>query len=296
MELKQLKYFIEVAKREHLSEAALELNIAQSAISRQISQLESELNTKLFRREGRNIYLTDAGQRFMTQASKILEQTEQTLSMFRQEQASLDQNIKIGYVESYVTQLLTLLIQKFEKDQTHTTTLLPSLLDNASLLKAILNRELDVAFVDLTSALKKYNELEIIPLFEENYQLYVPKQDALMSTVNPPLNQLNSQPIFLLSQLPDYLLQLLENQAHCTTYRISSERLAIYLLKKQRGYVIMPQYIALPESEHWVKLNLSHTELKRTLCAIIRKDNHKPELSDLKTEISALLSHTSVYH
>ncbi|MDQ7114011.1 LysR family transcriptional regulator [Staphylococcus simulans] len=61
MEFKQLKYFIEVAKREHLSEAALELNIAQSAISRQISQLEEELNTKLFRREGRNIYLTEAG-------------------------------------------------------------------------------------------------------------------------------------------------------------------------------------------------------------------------------------------
>ena len=64
MEIKQLKYFIEVAKREHLSEAALELNIAQSAISRQISQLEDELNVSLFRREGRNIYLTKAGQRF----------------------------------------------------------------------------------------------------------------------------------------------------------------------------------------------------------------------------------------
>ena len=40
MEIKQLKYFIEVAKREHLSDAALELNIAQSAISRQITLLE----------------------------------------------------------------------------------------------------------------------------------------------------------------------------------------------------------------------------------------------------------------
>ena len=40
MEIKQLKYFVEVAKREHISEAALELNIAQSAISRQMTQLE----------------------------------------------------------------------------------------------------------------------------------------------------------------------------------------------------------------------------------------------------------------
>ena len=40
MEMKQLKYFVEVARREHISDAALELNIAQSAISRQIAQLE----------------------------------------------------------------------------------------------------------------------------------------------------------------------------------------------------------------------------------------------------------------
>ena len=39
MEMKQLKYFVE-ARREHISDAALELNIAQSAISRQIAQLE----------------------------------------------------------------------------------------------------------------------------------------------------------------------------------------------------------------------------------------------------------------
>ena len=40
MEIKQLRYFVEVARREHISEAALELNIAQSAISRQINLLK----------------------------------------------------------------------------------------------------------------------------------------------------------------------------------------------------------------------------------------------------------------
>lgn len=55
MEIKQLRYFIEVAKREHISETALELNIAQSAISRQITLLEQELNVSLFKKQGRNI-------------------------------------------------------------------------------------------------------------------------------------------------------------------------------------------------------------------------------------------------
>ncbi|MEJ7210405.1 LysR family transcriptional regulator, partial [Staphylococcus capitis] len=56
MEIKQLRYFVEVARREHISEAALELNIAQSAISRQINLLEKELQVPLFDRQGRNIY------------------------------------------------------------------------------------------------------------------------------------------------------------------------------------------------------------------------------------------------
>ena len=57
MEIKQLKYFVEVARSEHISDAALELNIAQSAVSRQITQLEKELNVTLFKRSGRNIIL-----------------------------------------------------------------------------------------------------------------------------------------------------------------------------------------------------------------------------------------------
>lgn len=43
MELRQLRYFVEVADREHVSEAAENLHVAQSAISRQIANLEEEL-------------------------------------------------------------------------------------------------------------------------------------------------------------------------------------------------------------------------------------------------------------
>lgn len=68
MEIKQLRYFIEVAKREHISETALELNIAQSAISRQITLLEQELNVSLFKKQGRNITLMNMLE--ITNASK----------------------------------------------------------------------------------------------------------------------------------------------------------------------------------------------------------------------------------
>ncbi|AMY05725.1 LysR family transcriptional regulator [Staphylococcus condimenti] len=294
MEFKQLKYFIEVAKREHLSEAALELNIAQSAISRQISQLEDELNVSLFRREGRHIYLTETGQRFLAEASKIVEESEHTLKMFQKEQEIESKRIKIGYVESYVSELLTLLIQKFENE--YTTTLLPLMKDNEALLHMLLTRDIDVAFMDLSSDLKRHNDLIITPLFEDSYVLYVPKQDPLASATHPPLNQLNQSTLFSLSEMPDALIQQIEHTTRNHIYRISSSRLASYLLKKNRGYVLAPQYALLKENDAWARLSLNHTELKRTICAVIHKDNHKPELKALQNEINALLSHTSVYH
>lgn len=48
MELRQIKYFIEVARREHVTEASEALHVAQSAVSRQIANLEIELGVDLF--------------------------------------------------------------------------------------------------------------------------------------------------------------------------------------------------------------------------------------------------------
>ncbi len=76
MELRQLKYFMEVAKREHMTEAADALHVAQSAVSRQIGNLESELGVDLFIRQGRRVRLTPIGRMFLestTQAMKMIE-------------------------------------------------------------------------------------------------------------------------------------------------------------------------------------------------------------------------------
>ena len=52
MELRQIHYFIEVAKREHVTEAAIHLHVAQSAVSRQIFNLESSLGLICFFEKG----------------------------------------------------------------------------------------------------------------------------------------------------------------------------------------------------------------------------------------------------
>ena len=61
MELLQLKYFLAVAKSEHMTNTAKQLHIAQPALTQSIHRLEQELGVSLFERAGRGIHLSPAG-------------------------------------------------------------------------------------------------------------------------------------------------------------------------------------------------------------------------------------------
>jgi LysR family nitrogen assimilation transcriptional regulator len=72
MELRQLRYFAEVAALENFSKAASSLRIAQPAISRQVQKLEDELGVELFSRVGRGMVLTKAGSLLAQHAAFVL--------------------------------------------------------------------------------------------------------------------------------------------------------------------------------------------------------------------------------
>ncbi|MCI1778425.1 MAG: LysR family transcriptional regulator [Bacteroidales bacterium] len=72
MELRQLKYFVQVAEDLNFTEASKKLFITQSTISQQIRQLEDELNISLFDRSAKKISLTEAGNEFLPHAIRVL--------------------------------------------------------------------------------------------------------------------------------------------------------------------------------------------------------------------------------
>lgn len=73
MELLQLKYFKLVASLEHITRASELLNISQPALSKTIRSLETELNTKLFNRNGKNIVLNSNGKIFLKYVTQVLQ-------------------------------------------------------------------------------------------------------------------------------------------------------------------------------------------------------------------------------
>jgi DNA-binding transcriptional LysR family regulator len=72
MTLEQLRIFVAVAEREHVTRAAADLNLTQSATSAAVAALEARYATKLFDRVGRRIALTDAGRIFLVEAKAVL--------------------------------------------------------------------------------------------------------------------------------------------------------------------------------------------------------------------------------
>jgi DNA-binding transcriptional LysR family regulator len=72
MELRHLRYFVAVAEAAHMGRAATALRVAQSALSRQLQDLEREVGATLFDRHPRGVRLTAAGEAFLGEARASL--------------------------------------------------------------------------------------------------------------------------------------------------------------------------------------------------------------------------------
>ncbi|WP_152095308.1 LysR family transcriptional regulator [Rhizobium dioscoreae] len=100
MDLRQLRYFVTVARERNFSRAADLLHIAQPPLSRQIQQLEEELGVQLIDRNQRPIALTEAGRFLYEQARHILVRTEHIIDQTRKIGSSKRERFVIGCVGS----------------------------------------------------------------------------------------------------------------------------------------------------------------------------------------------------
>ena len=106
MELRHLRYYIAVAEECHFGRAAERLHIAQSPLSQQIKQLESELGVQLLTRSTRRVELTPAGERFLIRAREMLAQLEAAVDEARRVDDGIVGHVTIGFTGSATYELL----------------------------------------------------------------------------------------------------------------------------------------------------------------------------------------------
>src|SRR5918996_1323592 len=85
MELRQLRYLDAVARRRSFTQAALDLHLAQSALSQQVGRLERELGVELLRRTTRRVEVTEVGELVLARAEADLLEGLEGVPLFEEE-------------------------------------------------------------------------------------------------------------------------------------------------------------------------------------------------------------------
>src|SRR3954468_12027194 len=114
MNLKQLQYFVQVARHGSLSRAATALRIGQPALSRHIRALEVDLRRSLFHRNGRGVVLTDAGARFLSYAQGMLSQMQGARAALEGSDDEVTGSVAVGLPASVGRALTVPLAQAFQ--------------------------------------------------------------------------------------------------------------------------------------------------------------------------------------
>lgn len=102
MELLQLKYFLELAKHQHLTRVAEMMYVSPSAISSSISRLEKELGVELFDHVGRNICLNEAGQEYLPYVENALNQLVDGEKRIKDIKSASGCNLTIAMTHPYI--------------------------------------------------------------------------------------------------------------------------------------------------------------------------------------------------
>lgn len=113
MELRVLRYFLEVVKEENITHAANLLHLSQPTLSRQLVQMEEELGVQLFIRGKRKIILTEEGLLLAHRAKEIIEMVDKTENELSEQKQLVNGKIMIGAGELAASKIFPQLIETF---------------------------------------------------------------------------------------------------------------------------------------------------------------------------------------
>jgi DNA-binding transcriptional LysR family regulator len=120
MEIRRLRYFVAVAEELSFTRAAARLHIAQPPLSIQIRALEQEIGARLFDRDQRHVFLTQAGKHLLDRAKGILASVESAKAEVRCAALGEVGSLHLGYASSAMfTSSLTSAIKQFQIGYPH---------------------------------------------------------------------------------------------------------------------------------------------------------------------------------
>src|SRR5438105_44753 len=149
MEIKQLKAFLAIAEAKTFTAGARRVNVTQAAISMQIRQLEEELGLPVFTRTPRRVILTEAGERLLDRARKILREHDTAIAENAEVAGAEHGRLRVGSASAeFAAQQLPHILQDIRKRYPNAE-LAVAAGTSQMLVDKIMHGEIDIAFVSL---------------------------------------------------------------------------------------------------------------------------------------------------
>lgn len=245
MTLEQIRYFIAAADYQHVGRAAQSVSISPSAVSAAISTLEDELNTKLFERRSKRIFLTPAGYELKTWGASLLKEVASVKFTIGKSQEELQGRYRLGASHFLATELLAPawfdLQDKYPK-------LVGDLraMDTGVLVGDVLGGRLDLGVV---FSVVNHPEIEQIKIHEGDLVIAVHKKHPILKkrfdiktlAQYPCVTHKSSQGSDVCEDHPVFSKLGI---APRTNVYFDSDEIALTKLKRSQAWVLLPDYIA----------------------------------------------------
>ncbi|MFQ9584747.1 MAG: LysR family transcriptional regulator [Blautia hansenii] len=250
MELRNINTFLKVAATQNFSKAAEQLGYSQSAVTVQIQQLEKELETPLFERIGKRVFLTERGMEFTSYANEIMGAANRA-RFFAKEKGELDGTLRIGGVESVCTAMLPDFLLTFHSSYPRVKITIKSG-TTEELMEMARSNEIDFVF----TLDRKICSGEWVKVVErKEHILFVTLAEQLQERKEQiPIQELAKKP-FLLTELGaayQYELERLLSERDLEIMpilEIGNTETIIHLLRKGMGLSFLPAFTVKEELE-----------------------------------------------
>ncbi len=193
MELRQLNYFVTVAKTLNFSQAARILHITQGTLSQQIKQLEDETGAQLFERDSRNVRLTEMGEEMLPLAHETLNAASLCSNRIKDLHGALAGSLNVGTTHSFCGLMVDAVKNFLQQNKGVKVHLYCG--TAAELLEMLRDRKLDLAIA--FKPIKEYEDVESEILFRTSLSVVMRKGHTLADKSNVTLEELERHWIVL---------------------------------------------------------------------------------------------------
>ena len=267
MNLNQLHYFSKLAEVEHYTKAAEELGISQPTLSHAVGALETELGTKLFEKQGRNITLTKYGKIFREYVDESIKTLDAGVKKVRSLTGQTEGVIELGYIYTLGSEFVPSLVSDFIRTHEELKVKFHFTVGNTSdIIQGLKEEKYDIGFCSMA---EKESGIQFTPVGTENLVVVVPKGHPLSYEKAIDLEQAAAYPqIFYTSN---------SGLRPVIAYEIEEDGCMAGLVSQNFGIAVMPEIPVLSQlSVDIVPLRNQHE--KRYVYMARSRDTFQPPL------------------